>query len=169
VRSLGQRALSVAELRSRLKLRAEKAGDVDEVLSRVREYGYLDDRRFAESYASARLEGEGFGRWRVLRDLRRKRVAPQVAEQAVQRIYQETNETELIEQFLKRKFRKVRLAEHLADPKHLASAYRRLRLAGFAAGPALRVLRRYSASADELEAVEEPGDGQDGPPEPGAE
>jgi len=57
----------------------------------------------------------------------------------------------VIEQFLARKYRGKNLAELLAEEKHLASAYRRLRTAGFGAGNSIRVLKRYAAQADLLE------------------
>ena len=89
VRALGGRAHSTGELREKLRRRAERAEDVDVVLGRLKEIGYLDDRRFAESYATARLENQGLGKMRVLRDLRQRRVAPQLAEQATAKTYQD--------------------------------------------------------------------------------
>jgi hypothetical protein len=43
----------------------------------------------------------------------------------------------------------------LRDEKHLASAYRKLRYAGFGSGNAIRVLKRYAERADELESLED--------------
>jgi regulatory protein len=151
LRALGSRALSMGELRDKLRRRAEHAGDVDEVVRRLRESGYLDDRRYAENYASARLENEGLGRTRVLRDLRQRRVAPALAEQAVNRAFRETDESQLIEAYLQRKFRGKDLRTWLAEENNLASAYRRLRYAGFSSGNSIRMLKRYAERAEELE------------------
>jgi regulatory protein len=120
----------------------------------------LDDKRFAESYAAARLENQGLGKMRVLRDLRQRRIAPQLAEQVTERTYQETDETKLIEDFLKRRYRGKKLGEFLGEEKNLAGAYRRLRYAGFSAGASIRVLKRYARRAEELEGleVEDPGE-----------
>jgi regulatory protein len=153
--ALGGRGHSISELRDKLRKRAERAADIEDVLGRLKRAGYLDDRKFASSLAQSRLGGQGFGRGRALRDLRAKRVAPAVAEQAVQEAYAETDEVQLIESFLARKYRKISLGEHLADPRHLAAAYRKLRLAGFGAGNAIRVLRRYAEEADALEETDE--------------
>jgi hypothetical protein len=68
---LAGRAHSAGEMREKLRRRAERAGDVDEALSRLKDLGYLDDRRFAEGFAAARLAGDGLGRTRVTQDLRR--------------------------------------------------------------------------------------------------
>ena len=147
--------MSVSELRARLARRAARAADVDEVIAKLKDAQALDDRRFAESYAAARLENQGFGKMRVLRDLRQRRVAGELARRVVDHAFEDTDEVKLIEQFLARKYRATDLAAYLADPKHLMSAFRRLRLAGFAAGSSIQVLKRYAAEAEALEDVQE--------------
>jgi regulatory protein len=149
--ALGRRALSAGELRQRLKEKALDANDVEPVMAKLREYGYLDDERFAETYAGARRTNQGLGRMRVLRDLRGRRVGPQTAEKAVEKIYAGTDEVSLVEEFVARKFRNYNLAEYLADPNHLASAYRKLRYAGFGSSACIRVLKRYSQGAELIE------------------
>ncbi|MCC7496814.1 MAG: regulatory protein RecX [Bryobacterales bacterium] len=151
LRLLGGRGFSSAELRLRLERRAAEPADVDPVLARCKEYGYLDDGRFAESYAAARLENQGHGRGRVLRDLGQRRVAPALAARTVNAVYAGVDEVELIGKYLERKFRGKDLAVWLSEDKHLASAYRRLRSAGFTSGNAIRVLKRFSERAGELE------------------
>lgn len=155
LRLLASRAYSVGELREKLRRKAADPADVGRILDRLKSYGYLDDRAFAENYAGARLEARGHGKYRVLRELRSRRVAPAVARAAVEKVYAGADETELIEEYLRRKYRKVSLAEHLADPRRLAAAYRRLRYAGFSAANSIRVLERYSPDAAALEASEE--------------
>jgi len=162
VRTLGRRPLSAGELRQKLEDRAEQPGDVRPVLERLRQYGYLDDLRFAEAFSAARLESGGVGKMRVLQDLRRRRVAPGVARETVDRTFAEADEIALIEEYLRRKFRRVALEEYLAQPRHLASTYRRLRTAGFSSGNAIRVLKRYAAQAEMLESIEEAGGEQAG-------
>jgi len=155
LRALAGRALSTGELRLRLRRRAEQPSEADTVIARLKDLGFLDDKRLAESYATARLENQGFGRGRVLRDLRQRRVAPGLAEKAVQSAFQGSDEIALIEQFLARKYRKVALPEFLGEPRNLASAFRRLRYAGFTSSNAIRVLKRYSEQAENLEAAGE--------------
>ena len=165
VRLLGGAAHSTGEIRERLRRKAARAEDVDAVLGRLKDLGYLNDRKFAESWAASRLENEGHGRSRVLRDLRQRRVAPKVAEDAVRKTYSETDETAMIEQFLARRFRGRDLGEYLSEEKNLANAFRRLRYAGFAAGTSLRVLKnivRNEEALDRLEAEETPGEPEEG-------
>jgi regulatory protein len=154
LRLLGGRAYSMGELREKMRQRAERAESVDGVIAKLKEAGYLDDREFAENYAAARLENQGFGKMRVLRDLRQRRVAPQLAEKVTEQTFQSTDEIELIEAFLKRKFRGKQLGPFLKDPKNLAAAFRRLRYAGFSSGASIRVLKRYSNQAEELDGLE---------------
>jgi regulatory protein len=155
LRLLGGRAYSMGELREKMRPRAEQAESIDAVIAKLKEAGYVDDKKFAENYAAARLENEGFGKMRVLRDLRQRRVAPKLAEQVTERTFQATDETELVEAFLKRKYRGKELGPFLKEPKNLAAAYRRLRCAGFSSGGSIRVLKRYASQADELEGMEE--------------
>jgi regulatory protein len=150
LRALSQRAHSAGEIRQKLVKRAQSAKDIDAVLAKLREYGMVDDRRFSEAFASARLQNGGFGRFRVLNDLRRKRVAPAIAETAVNTAFSGTDEPQLIEQFLKRKYRNIDLRQFLQEEKNLASAYRRLRTAGFGSGSVIAVLKRYSQRVEEF-------------------
>jgi regulatory protein len=154
LRCLGGRAYSIGEIRSKLQRRAVESGSVEEVLGRLKQAGYLNDQRFADGYATARLENQGHGKMRVLRDLRQRRVAPAVAEKAVDGAFRETDEATLIEEFLRRKYRGKRLETLLAEEKHLAAAYRRLRYAGFSASNSIRVLKRFAAAAEALESLE---------------
>jgi regulatory protein len=160
--ALSARALTVSELREKLKRRAAEASDVDTVLARLKEGGYLDDKRFAESYASWRRDDGGFGKMRVQRDLMTRRVAPAVAKQAAETAFQGTDEIAMIEAFLARKYRGKDLGALLKEQKHLASAYRKLRTSGFSTGNSVRVLKRYAEQAEMLEDVE--GETSESPP-----
>ncbi len=155
LRALSARALSAGEVRTRLRRRAAEAGHVETVMAKLREYGYLDDRAFAGAFASARKENQGHGRERVVRDLRARQVTGEVAETAAASIYAETDEVALIEAYLVRKFRGKDLPDYLADPSHMTAAFRRLRYAGFTASNAIRVLKRFSERAEELDGTDE--------------
>jgi regulatory protein len=158
LKTLGGRAMSTGELREKLKRKAERVADVDGVIAKLKDYGYLNDKQYAELYASRRLENEGFGKARVLSDLRSKRVAPAVAERAVQQTFASTDEVELIKQFLARKYRRTPLAEVLAETKGLASAYRKLRGAGFTHGNSMKVLKEHGKDAESLDALDSQGE-----------
>ena len=155
---LALRPHSAGELRQKLRLRAAEAADANAALDKLREYGLADDRLFSEAFATARLQNQGFGKMRVLRDLQTKRVGADTAAKAVSKVFENTSEAELIEQFLARKYRSKNLAAFLQEDKNLMSVYRRLRLAGFASAPSLTTLRRYKSDLPEIEENdEEPG------------
>jgi regulatory protein len=154
VKKLAKRSASVGELRRSLLMRAIDRNDVEAVVNRLKEYGYLNDARFAESFASARLENEGLGQSRVLRDLRQHQVAPDLAQRTVSRIYAEKDELALIERYVRRKYRSADREGLFANEKEMASAYRRLIRAGFTPGNSIRVLKRFSANPELLDALE---------------
>ncbi len=160
LQALARRALSAGELRLKLAQRAERASDAAEVIARLKESGLLDDHRFAQAFAAARRDNEGFGKLRVRSDLARRRVAPGLARQAVEEAFREADEGQMIEAFLARKYRARPLEKYLAEPRNLAAAYRRLRTAGFSAGASIRALKRHAAEADLLDQIAE---GEDWP------
>jgi regulatory protein len=160
-RILSSRAQSISELRVKLQRRASQAEDVDEVLARLKETGYLNDERFAERFVDWRKDQEGLGKARVMRDLMARRVAPAVAKKAAESAYQKADEIAMIEKFLERKYRGKDLGALLKEEKHLASAYRKLRLAGFSSGNTIRVLKRHASEAERLEEMEEGSEGLD--------
>jgi regulatory protein len=149
LRVLGQRAHSENELRQKLMRRAERAPEVDSTLAKLKEYGLTDDRKFSEAFAAARLENQGFGSFRVLRELRAKRVAPATAAEAIAKTYEATSESELIAAFLRRKYRNQNLQEFLREQKNVASVYRRLRTAGFSNSGSIAALKRYTNAVEE--------------------
>jgi regulatory protein len=156
LRVLGGRAHSTGELREKLRRKAELAGDVDPTIARLKEYGYLNDRKFAESFATARLENEGLGKTRVLADLSRRRVAPAVAQQTVGKVYEEVNEQALAEDYVRRKFRMTSKENLFQDEKQMASAYRRLVRAGFRSATTVAVLKKFARDPDLLDGFEPP-------------
>ena len=154
-RALSARAYTISELKTRLKKRAARAEDIEAVLARLKDAGVVNDRRFAGSFAEWRRENQGLGKTRVLRDLMARRVAPAVAKEAVDAAFEGVDEIAMIEAFLKRKYRGKDLGALLREEKNLASAFRKLRGAGFSAGNSIRVLKRYAAEAERLEEMEE--------------
>ncbi len=157
-RVLSARAQTSSELREKLKRRAADTKDADLVIARLKDAGYLNDKAFADSFANWRRDNDGFGKARVLHDLMTRRVAPAVARSAAEAAFRDADEPAMIEKFLARKYRGKNLGEFLQLEKNLASAFRRLRAAGFSAGNSIRVLKRYAAEADRLEEMPESED-----------
>jgi regulatory protein len=159
---LASRALSAGELRDRLRRHAERPEDIETVMESMREYGFTNDQRFAEHFSSARAQSGAVGKQRVLGDLLKKKVNRGLAELAVNSAYAETDETELVKAWLQRKYRGKDLTALFADPKQLASAFRRLRTAGFTSSASIRVLKRFAAGDVDLEGMDDSFAGEAG-------
>jgi regulatory protein len=97
---------SVAELRERL-LQGKNTNKeiVETVIARLQEYGYLNDERFAFGYASLRVKQRPVGRRRLERDLKLKKVANSVAAEALELVYAETPEEQLIDVAIEKRIR----------------------------------------------------------------
>ncbi|WP_425147630.1 RecX family transcriptional regulator [Deinococcus sp.] len=78
-RALGQRALSVHELRTRLLRRTDVPEQAEAVLERLSELGYLSDEQVARSEAGRR----GVGTHRVRQKLRQRGVEAEVVEEVM--------------------------------------------------------------------------------------
>ena len=106
VKLLAAKPRSVAELRERL-LQGKGADEdvVNTVITRLQEYGYLDDERFAFSYASYKVKQRPVGRRRLERDLKFKKVESGVANEALELVYKETPEEQLIDQAIAKRLR----------------------------------------------------------------
>jgi regulatory protein len=103
---LAARQRSVAELRERLLAgRGATKTNVEEVIARLSEYGYLDDAKFAQSYASLRLRERPIGRRRLERDLTVKKVDKQTAGTALDEIFAATPEADLIDRAIAKRLR----------------------------------------------------------------
>jgi len=106
VKLIAAKSRSVAELRERLlQSRQANKSDVEAVISRLKEYGYLDDERFAFSYASLKVKQRPICRRRLERDLKFKKVDSAVANEALELVYTETTEEELIDRAIEKRIR----------------------------------------------------------------
>ena len=122
IKLLAAKPRSVAELRERLlrgkSVKANKSV-VETVIARLREYGYLDDQRFAFSYASSKVKQRPIGRRRLQRDLKLKQVENDVADEALELVYAETPEEQLIDRAIEKRIRLRGRPRTRADAKSL--------------------------------------------------
>jgi regulatory protein len=103
---LAAKPRSESELRERLlQGRYASKSVVEEVIARLREYGYVDDQQFALSFASHKVKQKPTGRRRLERDLMMKKVDRSVAEEALDKVYAETPEEELIDRAIEKRIR----------------------------------------------------------------
>jgi len=111
---------SIAELRERLLEGRHTTEEVVEtVIARLQEYGYLDDDRFALGYASWKVKQRPVGRRRLERDLTMKKVERAVADEALDQVFAETTEEELIDLAIEKRTRLRGLPTTRTDAKSL--------------------------------------------------
>ena len=120
VKLLAAKPRSVAELRERLlQRRGTTEAVVETVIARLREYGYLDDERYAFTYASSRVKQRPIGRRRLERDLKFKQIENDVAAEALELVYTETPEEQLIDRAIEKRIRLRGRPKDRAEAKKL--------------------------------------------------
>lgn len=144
---LARRPHSVAELRRALEKKFPSQ-DISPVVARLRELGYLDDRKYAEHYALSLARNRAYGRQRVRRELKSRLVDYNVIDAAIEKAFESVSERQLLEQTIERKIRT--LPKPLPHAK-LASLCQSLRRRGFCADDIMKAMRRRP----ELKAVAE--------------
>ena len=105
VKLLAAKPRSIAELRERLAERCSSKTVIETVIARLREYGYLDDERYALGYASSKVRQQPIGRRRLELSLQRKKVDRTVAGEALDQVFAETPEEELLDRALEKRVR----------------------------------------------------------------
>ncbi|HEY0172766.1 MAG TPA: regulatory protein RecX [Pyrinomonadaceae bacterium] len=149
VKLLAAKPRSIEELRERLleKGWADEAA-VEHALAKLKEYGYLDDERFAFGFASYRVKQKPVGRQRLARDLQTKKISKETADAALELVYQETPEEELIARAIDKR---VRLRGRPATRQETKSLYDHLLRLGFSYDLIIRKVREASEAPEEDE------------------
>jgi regulatory protein len=144
VKLLAAKPRSVEELRERL-LEKEWTDEAaaDYALAKLKEYGYLDDERFAFGFASYRVRQKPLGRQRLARDLKTRKVSKETADAALELVYQETSEEELITRAIEKR---IRLRGRPATRQETKSLYEHLLRLGFSYDLIIRKVRELSAA-----------------------
>src|SRR5882672_1598988 len=103
---LAAKPRSVEELRERLlEGRGATKAAVEAVIERLREYGYLDDAKFAHSFALLRVQQRPIGRQRLQRDLWLKKIDKSIADEALDLVFEATPEGDLIDRAIAKRVR----------------------------------------------------------------
>ena len=154
LRMLARRPYAVAEMRRALQKKYPDSSQVPKAIARLRELHYLDDKKFAEHYASSLARNRAYGRHRIRRELKAKLVDYRQIEPALQQAFGDTSEQELLEQTLAKKLRTLRLP--LTRPRFHSLCQSLLRR-GFNSGDIIKAVRarpELQPVAEEVEAVD---------------
>jgi regulatory protein len=92
----------------------------------LKEMGYIDDGRFAESYASHRLSARPVGRARLVRELGLKKVDRETIDRALDRVFEDTGEDDLIDQAIQKRIRSHGRPADRGDAKRMFDYLARL-------------------------------------------
>ena len=147
-RALMRRAHSIHEMKQHLERRAENKDLVPPIIARLRELNYLDDAKYALNYASQHVKVRRQGRFRIARELRARGVPDRYIDDAIAKVFAETDEPALVRARLKRRLallnKKSGEANTPLDQKKIASLYRNLLTAGFSADIIRTELKRIT-------------------------
>ena len=153
VRALGRQMRTEADLRRLMKARVEPGEHGDAIaaatVARLKDYGFLNDVTFAETYARLRQQNEKLGQRRVQQDMAQKGVPQAIATEAIEARYAGTNEEALARDHLERK--RIRKP---VNEKETARIMRRLVAAGFSTGTIYKILRQWDVPDETLAALE---------------
>jgi regulatory protein len=160
--ALGRRMRTVAELTRLMRNRVEPGesgqAKIHAVLARLQEYAYLDDAKYASTYAKLRQENASFGKRRVRQDLTVKGVHAEVIAATLDAAYENVNEEELARRHLERKG-----VKKPATDKEAARVMRMLMRAGFSSAVIFTILKNWDVAEEALagleSAEEDPADG----------
>jgi regulatory protein len=130
LRALMRRSHSIHEMRSYLERRATDKDAVSPVIARLRQQNYLDDARYALEFARQHANSRRQGRFRIARELRTRGVPDRDIDAALDAVFSDMPEAELVRARLKRRLANVRSP---LDQHQLAGIYRSLLRAGFSA------------------------------------
>jgi regulatory protein len=104
LRILALRDHSEAELRRKLKDKGHQEEGIEASVSRLKELGYLDDTRFARSFAASALRnGRGYGA-RLKLELSRRGIEPRLVTEVLAEMDQEFSERELLADLMARRY-----------------------------------------------------------------
>jgi Uncharacterized protein conserved in bacteria len=149
---LAAKPRSVEELRERLLEKQWTNGEVVEsVLEKLKEYGYLNDERFAFGYASFQVRQKPVGRQRLQRALSLKKVDRETADEAIKLVFEETPEEDLIDRAIEKRVRLRGRPETRGETKSLMDHLLRQ---GFSYELVMKKVRAASAAEIDEEAAE---------------
>ena len=147
LRILSTRSCSEGELRNRLIARRWPDAEVVEIcIKRLKELGYVNDDRFAHSYASYRINLKPLGRAKLERELAVKKVPRKSIEAALDLVFGEVAEDTLIDKAI---IRHIRTHGRPADRAAAKRKFDHLARRGFGYDLIIKKLRALKAEIEE--------------------
>jgi regulatory protein len=142
---LAARSHSEEQLRRRLAAKFGAAPEIDSCIGLLKQKGYVNDARLAESYAAHRTGIKAIGRARLARELASKLLSKEVIESTLNRAFRAVPEEELIDRALDKRVRTKGVPVSQSDRKKMFDYLVRL---GFDYDLILRKVRSLGATTD---------------------
>ena len=118
VNLLAYKPRSVVELRTRLMEKEWTNSEiVEEVLVKLEGYGYLNDNQFAKDFAASQLRGKPIGKRVLQQKLAMKKLDKETVAVAIETVFEETPEAEVIERAIAKRLRLKGKPETREDTK----------------------------------------------------
>ena len=118
VNLLAYKPRSVVELRTRLMEKEWTNSEiVEEVLLKLEGYGYVNDGQFARDYAASQLRGKPIGKRVLQQKLTMKKLDKETVAAAIEQVFEETPEAEVIERAIAKRLRLKGKPETREDAK----------------------------------------------------
>ena len=106
VKLLAAKPRAVAELRERLLEKAWTNSEiVDRVIDKLKEYGYLDDRKYASDVALSKLRQRPQGKRKLQQSMSQKKIDRDVRDEAISAAFEKLPETDLIDRAIEKRVR----------------------------------------------------------------
>ena len=138
LRMLTYRDRSKQEIRDKLEQKEISPCVIENVVTLLSDYGYLDDRAFAQRWARSLLETKNWGFSRIGVALRGRGLARELVEEAISQLREDYSEEETAFQIMKRRFSHFDLQEASSKEKRRVIAF--LKRRGFSWDTISRVL-----------------------------
>ena len=139
LKALTHRPFPTRELEQKLLRSCPDTVAVNLVIERMKAAGYLDDRKFVETFIQSHLHHKAQGRARIERELRARGLNPALIREELEKAYPVEAEREPLQHALERKLKSL---PPPMDAKKLSRLYNHLLRRGFP-GEAIRLeLRR---------------------------
>ncbi|HUR97732.1 MAG TPA: regulatory protein RecX [Pyrinomonadaceae bacterium] len=118
VNLLAAKPRSIGELRERLlEKNWTNLEIVNAVIEKLAEYGYLDDRKFAEDLALSKLRQKPQGKRRLQQAMSQKKLDRETLDNAIASAFEKMPEVELIDAAIEKRLRLKGLPESREDTK----------------------------------------------------
>jgi regulatory protein len=136
---LARRELTSFELHERLLKKDIPESEADEVVTRLRADGTLNDRRAAVAIVRTHATVKARGRIRIEHELKARGVPPEIARDAIDEVFSELSEPELLERALRKRLR----SGHITTQAQFRRLYAYLVRLGFPTEQVIGLLKKH--------------------------